>query len=443
MTATAYKKYLLFILLVLFTFNLTESGALGLVLQQIKIDLHLRDTELGLLTGIAFALFYSVMGIPIARWADGGNRVLIITTTTALWSVAVALCGVAASFLQLLLIRIGVAVGEAGLNPPAHSLIAESFTRAERPRAVAVYMLGGSLSNVTGYFMAGWLTEIYGWRLMFMLIGLPGLALAALVWGTLKEPRSRHPGTLAAPEPGSISSFQAPPKLREVYLLLWTSATGRHLLFSMCVVYFFGYGMVQWQPAFFIREFKMSTGELGTWFAAVYTVCGFLGTYSSGTLACRYAANNERLQLRVLAPLSASSGLVSAAMYLSPNKYSAFALMGVAAIIGSATAGPLFATIQTLVPPRMRATTIALFYLCANLIGLGLGPLVTGALSDAFRPLLADESLRFALLALCPGSLWGAWHLWQASKTVQEDLDAVHSHPDSAIDHRALLRSAD
>jgi predicted MFS family arabinose efflux permease len=182
MKESAYKNYLLAVLLVILAFNYVDRLALGLLLQDIKVDLDLSDTQLGLLSGIAFALFYSVMGIPIARWADRGNRVTIITITTGLWSAAVALCGVAGSFLHLLLIRIGVAVGEAGCIPPAHSLIADYFTRAERPRAVARYMLGTPLSFVIGYFLAGWLNELYGWRATFLLLGLPGLGLAALAW---------------------------------------------------------------------------------------------------------------------------------------------------------------------------------------------------------------------------------------------------------------------
>src|SRR5688500_2799534 len=189
MTESRYKQYLLAVLLVVLASNYVDRLALGLLLQDIKVDLSLSDTQLGLLSGIAFALFYSVMGIPIARWADRGNRVTIITLTTALWSAAVALCGVAGSFLQLMMMRIGVAVGEAGCMPPAHSLIPDYFTRAERPRAVAIYMLGWPLSVVVGYFLAGWLNELYGWRITFMMLGVPGLGLAASAWFILKEPR--------------------------------------------------------------------------------------------------------------------------------------------------------------------------------------------------------------------------------------------------------------
>src|SRR5688500_12783235 len=180
------RNYLLALLTTILAFNYIDRLALGLLLEDIKADLALTDTQLGFLTGIAFALFYAVMGIPIARWADRGNRVTIISLTTALWSVAVALCGAAGSFVQLLVIRAGVAVGEAGCHPPALSLIADYFTRAERPRAVARYMLGWPLALLIGYFAAGWLNEFWGWRATFVILGLPGLVLAALARFTLK-----------------------------------------------------------------------------------------------------------------------------------------------------------------------------------------------------------------------------------------------------------------
>lgn len=168
------------LLTVILAFNYVDRFALGVLLQDIKVDLVLSDTQLGLLTGIAFAVFYSVMGIPIARWADRGNRVTIISLTTGLWSVAVAICAAAANFTQLLFMRMGVAIGEAGCYPPALSLISDYFDRSERPRAVAYYMLGPPLALVMGYFSAGWLNEYYGWRTTFLLLGVPGVVLAVL-----------------------------------------------------------------------------------------------------------------------------------------------------------------------------------------------------------------------------------------------------------------------
>jgi MFS family permease len=424
---SVYRRYLLTVLLAILAFNYVDRLALGLVLQDIKIELHLSDTELGFLTGLAFAVFYSLMGLPIARWADRGDRVLIISITTAIWSAAVALCGAIATFSQLLLVRIGVAVGEAGCIPPAHSLIADYFTRAERPRAVATYMLGAPLSMVVGYFLAGWLNEFYGWRSMFVTLGLPGLLLSALAWFTLREPRRMASVTpaQALAAPSRISDPAGPPGPRTVLLTLWANATFRHLLFCFAVSSFFGYGILQWQPAFFIRSFGLKTGELGSWLALIYGAGGLLGTHLGGAWASRLAADDEPLQLKVTAVIFSSLGVISVAMYLAPNRYWAFGWLAFIATAGALINGPLFATIQTLVPQRMRAVSIAMLYLFANLIGMGLGPLAAGALSDAFRHWAGDESLRYALLTLCPGYLWSGWHLWRASTTVARDLKAA------------------
>jgi len=428
-----YRRYLLAVLLVIQAFNGVDGLALGLVLQNIKLDLHLTDTQLGFLSGIAFALFYSVMGIPIARWADRGNRVTIISLTAAVWSVMVALCGMAANFAQLLLIRVGVAVGEAGCIPPAHSLIADYFGRAERPKAVAIYMLAGSLSTLIGYFVAGWLSEFYGWRAMFILLGLPGLVPAALAWFTLREPRreklansvARRAADGADSGADAVVPAQDAPSLQEVLATLWKNRTFRSLLLCLSVMSFFVSGILQWQPAFFVRSFGLKTGELGTWFALIYGSASFIGTYWGGELASRRAARNERLQLRVMAIVIANIGVVSALMYLSSNRLVAFGLLGLGVLGGCAANGPLFAIIQTLVPERMRALSIASIYLFSNLIGAGLGPLAAGVLSDILHPLVGEESLRYALLALCPGYLWSGWYLWRASRTVMRDLESA------------------
>jgi predicted MFS family arabinose efflux permease len=277
---SGYKQYLLIVLMVILAFNYLDRMALGIVLQNIKTDLGLTDTQLGFLSGIAFALFYSVMGIPIARWADRGNRVTIISLTTALWSAAVA-------------------VGEAGCIPPAHSLIADHFSREERPRAVARYMLGVPLSLTVGYFAAGWLNELYGWRATFVIIGLPGLLLAALARFTLKEPRRMKAAFTAADAspPQAALSPSAELSFKEVCGALWSNPAFRHLLMCFSVWYFFGYGLQQWIPAFFIRSHGLQTGELGSWFALIYGVGGGLGVYLGGEWAARYAAGKERLQL--------------------------------------------------------------------------------------------------------------------------------------------------
>jgi MFS family permease len=425
MNRTTYRNYLLAVLLVVLAFNCVDRVALGMVLQSIKHDLALSDTQLGFLTGIAFALFYSVMGIPLARRADRGNRITLISVTTAMWSVAVVLCGLAGSFLQLLLIRIGVAIGEAGCMPTANSLIADYFSRPERPRAVARYLLGGPLSLVLGYCLAGWINQYYGWRSVFVILGLPGIGLALLVRLTLKEPRLAQPLLKSTGHAENTPSSDSQPTFADVGRTLWHNKTFRHLSLSYSVTAFFGYGMTQWQPAFFIRSYGLGTAELGVWFAAIYGLAGSLGMYWGGELASRYAPNKEQLQLKVMAAAYVAAGAVSASVYLAPNRYLAFSLMAVSVIASGVCAGPLFAAIQTLVPERMRAQSIALIFLFANLVGMGLGPLAVGAISDVLRSVTGEESLRYSLLVLCPGYLWSAWHVWRAGQTVAGDLQAA------------------
>jgi MFS transporter, Spinster family, sphingosine-1-phosphate transporter len=417
MQSRVYKHYLLGVLTVILLFNYVDRLALGVMLEDIKSEFSLSDTQLGILSGIAFALFYSIMGIPIARWADRGNRVTIIWLTALLWSVAVALCGVAASFVQLLLIRIVVAVGEAGCTPPAYSLMADYFSRAERPRAAAIYGLAGTLSAVVGYMVAGWLNELFGWRVTFILLGIPGLLLAALARFTLREPRLQ---TQNRDVPGTVSASQ--PSLGEVWATLTGSVTFRHLLLCVSVMSFFLYGIGQWHAPFFIRTYGLETGQIGTWLTVVWGLGGLVGAYMGGELASRHAAQNESLQLFAMSIAIAISGLLTMFVYLAPNAVTAFTLMGLAAIGLNTSNGPLYATIQTLVPARMRAMSIALVFFFANLIGAGLGPLATGVISDALRPWAGDQSLRYALLCLAPGYFWVAWHAWRASQTVAHDL---------------------
>jgi len=410
-----YKTYLLALLMIILASNFFDRVALGVVLESIKADLELSDTQLGFLGGLAFAAFYALMGIPIARWADRGNRVTIIAVTTALWSAMVALCGTATGFLQLLLIRVGVAVGEAGCVPPAHSLLADYFQRSERPRAVGIYTMGAPLSLVFGYFAAGWLNQLYGWRATFVILGLPGLALAALARFTLKEPR------------GVVIEPPTTPRLTEVWRMLWGNMTFRRMLACLAISQFFMYGVLQWLPAFFVRSYGMQTGAIGTWFAASAGLCGVFGNYLGGALASRFAAGNEAAQLKGLSALWGLHGILSACIYLVSGHQAAFVCLGLAIMALAATNGPFFATIQTLVPSTMRAMSVAIISLFTNLIGLGLGPLAVGALSDATHRWFGAESLRYALLALSPGFLWCMRQIWRASYTVGTDIAAAQA----------------
>lgn len=435
----AYKGYMLALLTAILAFNYVDRLALGLVLQDIKASYHLHDWQLGMLSGIAFAVFYSLMGIPIARWADRGNRRTIISLCTGLWTAAVALSGFAASFPQLLLARVGVAVGEAGCMPPGHSLIADTFDRSERPRAVGVYMLGSTLSVLIGYLLAGWLNARFGWHVMFRLLALPGLLLALLAWLTLREPRTQ--ARVAA----SDSKPQAPQttySVRQVIAALWGNATFRSLWISFSIMGFFSHGIVEWQPTYLVRTFHVATDELGVWLTLIYGVGGTVGTYVGGVLASRYAARNETFQLRATAAVYAFNALLMMGFFLCRDMRVAIAINTVGVVVASLVSGPLFGTIQTVVPERMRAMSITLLYLLGNLIGMGLGPLATGALSDALAPWAGAESLRWALIMLCPIAIVGCWFVLRAARTVAGDIERITSADAAAAEAAAAEAAA-
>jgi MFS family permease len=433
------KNTLLAISLSILAFNYTDGQVLALVLQNIKTDLHLSDSQLGFLSGLAFAIFYASMGIPIARLADRGNRVAIISITTAIWSLFVMACGAATSFLQLFLVRIGVAVGEAGCIPPAQSLISDFFPRDERTRAFAIYTLGSPLSVRLGSFAAGWLNQYYGWRATFVILGSPGVPLAILAWVMLREPRRTaakdwHANAVTQPTPtdGSASVARSPTisadqqALSSVVRALVSNVTFIQLLIANTLLYFFVYAAVQWQPSFLIRTHKMTTGEIGTWELVIWGLMGTLGTYGAGLLVHRFLTRNEKRQLQLMSLSVVVFGALNVLTYLVANRYVAIGMLVLAAPFYCGIFGPLFAVNQSVVPESMRATAVALLLFFANLIGMGVGGFVTGLISDALAPVYGTDSLRYALVVLTPGFFWCAAHFWLASRTVAVDIERAH-----------------
>lgn len=408
-SAPGYKYYLLGTLTVILMFNLVDRWALAICLQNIKHDLMLTDAQLGLLTGIAFALFYSVLGLPIARWADRGDRIAVISITAAIWGVFVVLCGAATSFLELLLIRVGVGIGEAGAIPPANSLIAGAFGRDERARATGLYNLGGAASFVVGLFGAGWINQFYGWRVTFYVLGTPGLVLALVAWLTLREPRRGRP-------PAGVEQQE---DLLAVCRYLWSIQTFRQILFCISVIYFFGYGVAQWQPAFYMRSYGLSSGLVGTYMAIAYGIGGIAGAVLGGEWANRFARDNESLQLKGAALALLGATLATFFAFAVDNVILSLVFVGLGLLTGYFVNGPVFGTLQTLIPENMRATAVALVFLVANLIGMGFGPLATGVLSDALSPRFGDQSLKYALIIMSPGYLVAVWLAWRASVSVR------------------------
>ena len=420
----SYKYYLLVVLTLVGVVSTFERFVFALALEPIKVDLQLSDTQLGFMTGIAFALFYGVAGIPIARWADRGNRVNITGLAVALLGVMVTLCGLVGNFFQLLLVRAGVAVGEAGFVPSAQSLLADYFDRRERPRAMSFYLMFYTISMIIGYWLGGWLIDSIGWRRTFLVLGIPSFLVALLVKVSLKEPRLDKP----------ISDSTASDPFIETLLVLWRQPSFKHIFIAFCVSYFFSLGVSQWNAVFFIRSHKMEISEIGAWFALMWGVLGTLGNFVGGYYASRYAGGKEKLQMRLVAVVFAVTVVTNLMVYLSSTTGLALFFVGATAFLTSLVGGPIFATIQTSVGEGMRSVAIALIYMFANIIGFGLGPLMLGFVSDLLNPALGQESLRYALVLFCPGTLWVATHYWIASNNIEVDINNAQvqmSEPDT------------
>jgi predicted MFS family arabinose efflux permease len=381
-------------LCVVYSFNYLDRQFLSVLAEPVKRELHLSDTQLGLLTGPMFALFYTAFGIPVAAWADRGHRTRIIACACALWSLFTAGCGVAGSFATLALSRIGVGVGEAGGSPPAYSIISDYFAPVSRGRALAVYSLGVPIGSMFGAASGGWIAAHFGWRAAFLTLGAIGLVLAPLVLAVVREPqRGRLDG--AAPLPATpsfiaaIGAFLGRPKLLFTALAAGLTA-------------FVGYAAQVWAPAFLMREKGMSLEQVALWYSLTIGISGVAGTWLSGFLVDRLGA--RRPSAYALAPGIAI--LICLPFFLgyvfAPGWPAALAFVLAISLLQIMYLPAALAVIQNSVPAAQRATSGAFLLFVLNLIGLGGGPLYVGLLSDHFRPRLGIYALQAALIWLGP-----------------------------------------
>jgi MFS family permease len=419
----AYRNYALGLLVVVNVFNYLDRQILSILLEPIKRDLQLSDTALGFLTGIAFALFYTFAGIPIARWADRGMRCTIIAGGLAIWSGMTALTGLAQTFTQLTLARIGVGVGEAACSPPAHSLLSDYFPPERRGTALSIFSLGVPIGIMIGYLAGGWINQYFGWRLAFFVVGLPGLILALVLWLTLREPLRGHSEGLHASTPTTQTD-----SLWTVFHFIWALRSFRHLSLAAALHALYGYGVLAFMPAFMMRVHGMTnTAELGLWLGLIAGVFSGIGTFLGGVLGDRFATRKHDMRWYMWLPAWATllSIPFTLLFYLWPEGRTALLLSIPGAILGPTYLGPTMAMTQGLVKLRMRATASAILLFILNLIGLGLGPQAVGVLSDLLAPTYGVQSIRYALLfVVVTGSVWSALHYFLAARTLREDLMA-------------------
>jgi MFS family permease len=411
------RRYVLGVLVVVYTFNFIDRQILSILLEPIKHDLGLSDTELGMLTGFAFAAFYATLGIPIARLADRSNRRNLISVALVIWSGMTALSGLAANFWQLLVARIGVGVGEAGCSPPAHAMIADYYPVERRATALGIYSLGIPVGILFGFLAGGWINELFDWRTAFFVVGIPGVILAIVVRLTVAEPpRGMAEGrSVSADQPGMLETFRH----------LWSKRSFRHLALGGALTAFVGYSFVSWVPSFLIRSHGMTTGEIGTWLGLILGIPGGIGISLGGYLADRFGGRDTRWYLWIVVIALVAGTPFAVGVFLAPSPTWALLLLALPVLLGNFYQATSFSQTQGLAGLRMRSVAAAVFLFIVNIIGLGAGPQVVGIVSDLLAPRFGDESLRWALLGASLINVWAAAHYYVAGKHLAEDLATV------------------
>ncbi len=414
--SAGYSRYVLGVLFLVYVFNFIDRQILAILVDPIKEELGASDTQMGFLTGFAFAVFYTGFGIPIARWADRGVRRSIIAVGLTVWSVMTALCGLAQNFFQLALARIGVGIGEAAGSPPAHSLISDYFPPERRAAALSIYNIGIPVGVALGYLAGGWMVEFFDWRAAFFVVGLPGVLLAVVMRFTVREP-TRGQSEAAGADTGSYS-------LGEVIRFLASLPSFLLLAVASGIASLTAYGFGAWVPAFLGRVHGMGSGEIGTWMGIETGIGGALGMVVTGIAADRLARRDPRwyawiggLTIAVYFPFMVVFLLLDRPI---PAILSYFVVL----TLGTVYLGPAIAMTHALVTVRMRALASSILLFILNLIGMGLGPQMVGFLNDALAPRYGIESIRYSLLWVGMAKLLAMVLFLLAARYVVRDLKA-------------------
>ncbi|HEX5419396.1 MAG TPA: MFS transporter [Gammaproteobacteria bacterium] len=413
----AYKSYVVGVLVLAYVCNVINRDAFGALVQPIKQALQLSDTSIGLLTGMAFAFFYSIMGVPIARLADRWNRVKVLAIAVALWSAATASCGAAVNFATLFFARSGTAVGEAGGSPPSHSLISDYFPPSQRATALAVYAMGVPFGAAIGSVISGWSNVFFGWRATFVIVGVPGLLVALLIRLTVKEPPRGYS------EPDRNRKYDRAPPFLEVFRFLLTRRSFMHMSVAAALHSVVWYAGSNWNNAFFVRTHDMNTGVAGS-YLGIFALIGVIGSFAGGFLADKISIRRNDKRWYMWVPAIACLIMVPFQLlsYLSPKLGVVVPAFSIMIVLASMFFGPSFAVAQSVATVRMRAVSTSVLLFIQTLIGLTLGPFIVGLISDALAPTAGADSLRYGLAVVGVVNVWAAFHYWMGSRTYREDL---------------------
>jgi predicted MFS family arabinose efflux permease len=413
--SNSIRNYALGVLVVVYTLNFIDRQILAILLPAIKIEFTVDDWVLGFLAGPAFALFYATLGVPIAMLADRFNRRNLIAAAIAVWSVMTALSGMAGSIVQLALARIGVGIGEAGCSPPAHSIISDYYPPEQRSTAMGIYTTGISIGIMIAYLAGGWVVENLGWRQAFFIVGVPGLLLALLVRYTVVEP------------PRGMSESRQDtghrPGMIEVAGFLMRRRSFIHIALGAGLASFGGYASISFFPSFLVRSHGLSYSEIGLYLGLLYGIGGALGFAGGGYIADKLGRDDKKWSLWGVAAATMISWVLVMPVFLLDDVALALSLFFLPIVFSNFYLATTFAQVQSMVGLRMRAVASAFILLIINIIGLGMGPLLTGILSDSLVAAYGNESMRYSLLTVAAVvSPWSALHYFLAGRHIEEDL---------------------
>ena len=427
-----YRRYALWLLMVIYMLNFLDRSVINILAEPIKRELHLSDTQVGLMGGLAFALFYTFLGIVIARLAERFSRPWILAGSLALWSGFTALSGLAQNFTQMFAARLGVGFGEAGCSPAAHSMIADDTPKEKRASALAFYAMGTPLGGLLGYAMGGLVADAAGWRMSFFVAGVPGLIFALIAGFTLREPRER-----LARRAAQVRA--AGPTLSDTLRLLLRKPTFWLVAMGAATSAFIGYGQGQFTTSFFLRvhgtevaslasQFGLqSLGLIGLGGGVIGGVAGAIGSLLGGVIADRVGVSDGRNVMMVPMWSNLLWMPLGAAIFLAPSAAGALLLSAVPGVLGTLWYGPIYSTVQGVVPANMRATAAAIVLFIINIIGLGLGPAAMGALSDFLSGPMGygpAEGVRWALVWSCAFAIPAAAFCYAARATIRQDAES-------------------
>ncbi len=408
------RWYVLIIMMLAYTINIADRYVMSTVLEPIRLELNLTDSGVAFLTGVSLAFFYVIMGIPLSWVADRYSRRNLLAISITIWSAMTAFCGLSQGYMQLLLARIGVGIGEAGGTPSCNSIVADYFPAGRRAMAMTIFALGAPIGAWLGADMAGYVAAEYGWRSAFYVLGVPGVILAAVIMLTIKEPKR---GRLDA-----VADTDAP-TLVETLRFIWSQKAMVHTIMGSGLSALWGWGLMWFTPTFIQRVYGLDVGEAGAVIGPIHLVMGIGASLLTAWLVGRPSYTDPRKVLRLLGVVTALATLPSIYAYYTHSLATATLMWWVFIPAIYFYIGPAMSLLQNLSPPKMRAMVIAVSLLVANVFNLIVAPQGVGLLSDYFAGAKgADgESLRMALLILAPTGFWAAWHYWRAEKYAVAD----------------------